>query len=47
MYEIHYALMENRSMGYFCFITELFAIIHALTLQSTIIPFMNAIIVGK
>jgi hypothetical protein len=47
MYEVHSALMQNRSTDYSCFITELFAIIHALTLLSTIIPFMNAITVGK
>jgi len=47
MYEVHPALMQNRIMDYSCFITELFEFIHALTLWSIIIPFMNAIIVGK
>ena len=32
MYEVHSALMQNRIMDYSCFITELFAFIHALTL---------------
>jgi hypothetical protein len=47
IYKVHSTLMSNKSTDYSYFITELFVILHTLTLQSAIIPLTKAITVGK